>query len=61
MRILTNENVSYDLNKMPDEIEDIRYCVMDCSDKANIDYFFVPLIFLESFSAPAVVLKLGDY
>ena len=60
-RILTVENMSYDLNKVPDEVLDIRYCVLDYSDPKNPDYFFIPLIFLESFYAPAVVLNVGDY
>lgn len=61
MKILTAENVAYELDRIPDEVEDIRYCVMDCSDKLDIDFFFLPLIFLESFYAPAVVLELGKY
>lgn len=60
MRILTNENISYDLSKIPDEVDDIRYCVFDYSDQNNPDYFFIPLIFLESFHAPAVVLQVGN-
>ena len=45
---------------VPDEIEDIRYCVLDYSDKNNPDYFFMPLVFLEIFNAPAAVLKIGN-
>src|SRR5210317_123413 len=59
MKILTVENQSYDLDYVPEEIEDIRYCVLDYSDKDNADYIFVPLVFLESFSSPAAVLKIG--
>lgn len=61
MKILTNANESYELDMVPDEIEDIRYCVLDCNDKNNIDFYFLPLIFLESFYSPAVVLQLGRY
>jgi len=53
--------MSYDLDKVPEAIEDIRYCVFDYSDPKNPDYFFIPLIFLESFYAPAVVLQIGEY
>ena len=49
-----------DMNNLPDEIDDLRYCVLDYSDPANADYHWVPLVFLESFSAPAAVLKIGD-
>lgn len=61
MKILTNENSSYDLVELPDEIEDLRFCVLDNSDPAEADYFFVPLIFLESFVSPALVLKIGKH
>jgi len=60
MYILTAENKAYELNDIPEEVEDIRYCVLDCSDKNHIDYYFVPLIFLESFHCSAVVLRIGD-
>lgn len=59
MKILTNENKSYNLDRIPDEIEDIRYCVFDTSDVNYMDYYFYPLIFLESFYAPAIVLEIG--
>ena len=39
----------------------MRYCVLDYSDSKNPDYFFIPLLFLEGFSAPAVVLQIGKY
>lgn len=65
--LITNDKVVdrletkvYNLDCVPEEIADVRYCIMDCTDKANVDYFFVPLIFLESFYAPAIVLTIGD-
>lgn len=61
MYILTNENATYNLNRIPDEVEDIRYCVLDLSDIEDVDYYFRPLIFLESFSGPAAVLEIGPY
>ena len=33
--------------------------MLDNSDPKSPDFFFVPLIFLESFSAPAMVLDIG--
>tara|TARA_B000000460_G_C21484584_1_gene378628 strand:+ start:248 stop:748 length:501 start_codon:yes stop_codon:yes gene_type:complete len=59
MLILTVENEPYQLNNIPEEVEDIRYCVMDYSDPTFVDYIFVPLIFLESFNAPAAVLSIA--
>ena len=60
MNILTLDNIAYDLNLIPDHVEDdIRFSVLDNSDPQNPDFFFIPLIFLESFSAPAMVLEIG--
>ena len=62
MQILTLENEYYSLNTLPDEVTDeTRFGVLDNSDPNDPDFFFVPLIFLESFSAPAAVLKIGDH
>lgn len=60
MRILTVENKSYDLDTVPDQVDDIRYCVLDASDASQVDYYFLPLIFLESFHAPAICLQIGN-
>lgn len=35
--------------------------MLDCSDPKDIDFYWLPLIFLESFNAPAVVLNVGPY
>lgn len=61
MLILNHENKTYNLNNIPDEEEDVRYCVFDIEDEDGPDYFFSPLIFLESFHAPAAVLQIGPY
>ena len=61
MKILTVDNQSYELDFVPEEIEDIRYSVLDYSNKNDADYFFVPLVFLEIFNAPAAVLRIGNH
>jgi len=61
MLILTEENLSYNLDRIPDEVDDVRYCVLDCSSQRETDFYWLPLIFLESFNAPAVVLDIGSY
>jgi len=61
MKILTIENSTYDIDCVPDEIEDVRYCVFDGGDEEFQDYYFLPLIFLESFHAPAICLQIGEY
>ena len=60
MRILTLDNISFEMNDIPDEVDDLRFCVFDNSDPKEPDYFFIPLIFLESFNSPALVLKVGN-
>jgi hypothetical protein len=62
MRILTLENTSFELNKLPDNIEDdIRFAVLDNSNADDPDFFFNPLIFLESFNSPAIVLEINGH
>lgn len=62
MQILTLDNKTFYLNELPDEIEnDLRFAVLDNSDPVDPDYFFIPLIFLESFTGPAVVLRIGKH
>lgn len=58
-QILTVENDSYELDSVPEVIDDIRYCVLDYSNKNDADYYFVPLVFLEIFNSPAAVLQIG--
>lgn len=61
MRILTVDNVPFSMNNVPDNVDDLRYCVLDYSDQRHIDYVFIPLLFLESFNCPAVDLRIGQY
>ena len=61
MLLLTLDNESYLLDRVPDQVEeDMRFAVLDNSDPTNPDFFFIPLIYLESFSAPSAVLQIGD-
>lgn len=61
MRILTLDNICYDLDTLPDEVEDMRFAILDNSDPSNPDYHYIPLIFLESFNSPALVLRIGEH
>lgn len=61
MRILTVENETYDLDEIPELVDDLRFSVLDYSNTKNVDYYFIPLMFLESFYSPAAVLKVGKY
>jgi hypothetical protein len=60
MFILTlDNNTRYNLETLPDEIDDLRFAILDNSNPLNVDYHYIPLIFLESFNSPALVLKIG--
>ena len=62
MKILTLENSTYILEKIPEFVDDkLRFAVLDNSDPAEPDFFYIPLIFLESFNAPAAVLEIGPF
>jgi hypothetical protein len=61
MQILTINDEAYDLNNLPDEVDDnMRFAVLDNSNPSDPDFFFIPLIFLESFNSPAMVLKINN-
>jgi hypothetical protein len=49
------------MDQIPDEIDEVRFCVLDNSDSKDPDYFYIPLIFLESFNSPALVLRIGPH
>lgn len=60
MRILTLANQAYEIDTIPEYLdEDLRYNVLDYGNKQHIDYYFPPLVFLEIFNSPAAVLNIG--
>ena len=61
MKILTPDNRCFEMNSLPEEIDDIRYCVMDVTDKDDPDFFFIPLVFIETFSAPSMSISIGPH
>lgn len=60
MQILLLENKSFDMTFLPEEVDDMRFAVLDNSDPTDPDYFFIPLIFVESFTAPAAIIQVGE-
>lgn len=60
MNILLLDDIKYNLENLPDEVDDVRFAILDNSNPSNVDYYFIPLIFLESFNSPALVLQIGD-
>jgi hypothetical protein len=62
MRILTLENETFILNQLPESVDEaMRFAVLDNSNPQDPDFFFNPLIFLESFNSPAIVLEIGGH
>ena len=46
MRILTLDDQSFDLDHLPEEVDDMRFAILDNSTPADPDYHYIPLIFL---------------
>ncbi len=61
MRILTLETTVFELDQLPEEIDDMNFGIFDNSDPGDPDYHFIPLVFLESFNSPALVLRIGEH
>lgn len=61
MRILTLDDLAFDLDHLPEEVDDMRFAILDNSNPHEPDYHYIPLIFLESFNAPALVLRIGNH
>lgn len=60
MRILTLDNIAYEMNKLPEHVnDDMRFSVLDNSNPKEPDFFFLPMIYVESFSCPAIVLEIN--
>jgi hypothetical protein len=61
MKILQlDTDQEYNLETLPEEIDDLRFAILDNSNPNSVDYHYIPLIFLESFNSPALVLRVGD-
>lgn len=39
----------------------MRFAILDNSNPHAVDYHYIPLVFLESFNSPALVLKIGPH
>ena len=43
MQILTLENKTFVMNDLPEEVEELRFAVLDNSNPKEPDYYFIPL------------------
>lgn len=60
MNILLPENRSFNTAKIPEGGSEIYYCVLDYSNIDDVDYHFLPMVFIEDFSKACVELKIGE-
>lgn len=61
MYVMTPDNAVFDMNDLPNQVDDLRYCVLDYGNQEDVDFYFIPLFFLDVFSRPAADLKIGPY
>ena len=61
MRILTPEGTAYNMEEVPNQVDDLRYCVLDYSNQADVDFYFIPIYMLDVFPRPAADLQIGPY
>jgi hypothetical protein len=61
MKVLSENNTSYDMNALPAHVGDLRYFVLDYSNAQDVDFYAIPLVFLDVFPRPAADLRIGPY
>lgn len=49
------------MNDLPNQVDDLRYCVLNYGNQEEVDFYFIPLFYLDVFSRPAADLKIGPY
>lgn len=59
---MTENNTTYNLAELPEQIDfDLRFCVLDYSNQADVDFIFPPLFYMDEFSRPSADLRIGDF
>ena len=65
MLILTNENKSFDLTQIGTHTRELKesifFSVFDFSNKAEYDYYFKPLIMIETFNDAILEFQIGPH
>lgn len=61
MFILTENNVPFPVDQISEEHEDIRYCVFDYTDKDTADYYFIPMLAIETYNGPVADIMIGGF
>lgn len=62
MNLLQPDNTVYNMATIPELVEDdLRFCVLDYSSTQDVDFFFIPMVFLDVFQRPSADLRIGPY
>lgn len=61
MFVLTENNTVFSMDNVSSVIDDIRYCILDYSSDDVVDYYCLPLVFLETFVAPSADVQIGNF
>lgn len=61
MNILLPENKSFNTARIPDVDNDLYFSIINFSDLDDIDYHFIPVVFIEEFPKAGFELKIGEY
>lgn len=57
IEILSVENKSYSMNDIPEDYDDkLQFGIIDYTEEDNVDYQFIPLLFMETFNMTAIEL-----
>ena len=61
MQILTLDNMPFSMAQIPDDVDETtRFAILDNSNPSDPDFYFQPLIYLESFNSPAMVMRINN-
>lgn len=60
MQILNVENKVFELDQIRTKLNDLRICMLDFSEKDNIDFYFKKITSYLQYKQPAVELRIGD-
>lgn len=58
-RVLTPENRVADLNRQIPH--DLHYCVLDCNEAADPDFFFIPLLLIQNNPRSIATIQIGKF
>ena len=61
IEILSVDNKSYSMNDIPEDVDDnMQFGIIDYTEEDTVDYQFIPLLFMETFTMTAIELMIDD-